>query len=620
MADPRRQYQRELGRYGLGLGGMSSGIGQSRSPFAEEGPAAGGYSFDQEVYPDDPLAGLTLEESMDLLTTMGIDPSNPALVYEGIIDRASRRPESVLPNIPADVEDFSDFASAYGDVMAAIEERPETTSTPLTPNEMFQNMETNPSAFDLDGPEAVLDPAAIAEIDAALEKASIAKPRETAEDFRQKEAQIAEIQGGLKSMPVAEAEAITEQMFTAAMQDFIQEARGTGPDIEGPRSLEDYKKEFAEATGIDISGKPDKSQALMAFGLALMQNKAGKGFNISKMLGEVGVAGEAAMPALEKAKERARQDGIAAGKYALEMRSADTAKAEAARERAMERSNYFVVPRSDDIKGFLAGIGEGRGRLESLSKYELNRLQNNPEFTSKFDILPASTWATVVGEAMKTPEAQDLYLTSAKEIPLFEGAESDLFKIRVYDPDPNKNPNGQPVIAGNGQDQYEALARIARDNQRVKEQFIELGILNEGTSIYRYTIDSLNSLGSAFGLQFGNDVPETQRMKMILEKMQAKNAPAILGELGKTISDSDRARVASIVGTITPTTDPRELQAKFEELFNDIILGAEADILQGLTTLDRYTGRSVGGALDGSVLSEDEQKELKIGLEALGVK
>ena len=408
-----------------------------------------------------------------------------------------------------------------------------------------------------------------------------------------------------------------EQMFTAAMQDFIQEARGTGPDVKGPRSLEEYKKEFAEATGIDISGKPDKSQALMAFGLALMQNKAGKGFNISKMLGEVGVAGEAAMPALEKAKERARQDGIAAGKYALEMRSADQAKAEAAREKAMERSNYFVVPRSEDVKGFLAGIGEGRGRLESLSKYELNRLQNNPEFAKKFDILPAATWATVVEEAMKTPEAKDLYLTSAKEVPLFEGAESDLFKIRVYDPDPNKNPNGQPVIAGNGQDQYEALARMARDTQKAKEQFVDLGILNEGTSIYRYTIDSLNSLGSAFGLQFGNDVPETQRMKMILEKMQAKNAPAILGEAGKTISDADRARVAAIVGTIGATTDPRELQAKFEGLFNDIILGAEADIRQGLSTLNRYTGRSIGDSLGEGDLTEEEQAELYPALKAI---
>jgi len=462
-----------------------------------------------------------------------------------------------------------------------------------------------------------------AEIQAALDAqfdtvaAQKKKDAQRAEDFRAKEAKIAEGQGGLQSMTVADSKNATEQMFAAAMDDFIKDARGTGPDVKGPKSLDDYKKEFADATGIKL-GKIDKGAALMAAGAVLMNNKAGgKGF--SGMLSALGEASEAALPKLEAARAQSRQEAVAAGKYALEMRAADTAKAEAAREKAMERSNYFVVPRSDDVKGFLAGIGEGRGRLESLSKYELNKLQNNPEFTDKFDVLPAATWATVVEEAMKTPEAKELYLTSAKEVPLFEGAESDLFKIRVYDPDPNKNPNGQPVIAGNGQDQYEALARMARDTAKAKDQFVELGVLNQGTSIYRYTVDSLNSLGSAFGLQFGSDVPETQRMKMILEKMQAKNAPAILGEAGKTISDADRARVAAIVGTITPTTDPRELQAKFEGLFNDIILGAESDIRQGLNTLDRYTGRSIGGSLSGGDLSEEEQNELKIGLEALGI-
>ena len=64
------------------------------------------------------------------------------------------------------------------------------------------------------------------------------------------------------------------------------------------------KKEFADATGIDISGKVDKSHALMTFGLALMQNKAGKGFNVGKMLSAVGKAGETALPALEKAREK----------------------------------------------------------------------------------------------------------------------------------------------------------------------------------------------------------------------------------------------------------------------------------------------------------------------------
>jgi hypothetical protein len=36
----------------------------------------------------------------------------------------------------------------------------------------------------------------------------------------------------------------------------------------------------------------------MAFGLAAMQNRAGKGFNVGRMLESLGQAGEKALPAL----------------------------------------------------------------------------------------------------------------------------------------------------------------------------------------------------------------------------------------------------------------------------------------------------------------------------------
>jgi len=412
---------------------------------------------------------------------------------------------------------------------------------------------------------------------------------------------------------------VVEDAFVAGMDDFLEAIRGAGPDTPKVKDIDEYKKEFAKATGIDISGKVDKSNALMAFGLALMQNKAGRGFNVGKMLASVGEAGTAALPALEKAKAQARNDAIAAGKYALEARSADETKAAAAREKAMERSGYYVVPRSEDVKGFLAGISEGRGRLEQLSKYEVDKLQNNPEFKKKFDILPGSAWSSIVEEAMKTPEAKDMYLTTGRDIPLIPDIEDDLFKIRVFDAHPNKNPGGQALMSGDGQQQYEALARMARDNEKAKQKFVELGVLNEGTNILRYSIDSLDSLLSAFGLPFQENEPESMKMKRILTAMAAKEAPRILGESGKTISDGDRDRVKDIVGDITATSDPRQLQAKFESLFNEIILGREADIKQALSTLNRYSGRNIGEALGKGDLNEEEAKELADALKGWGL-
>ena len=102
----------------------------------------------------------------------------------------------------------------------------------------------------------------------------------------------------------------------------IEALKGNDPDA---KKTEDYMKEFAEATGVSIDGKADKSQALMAFGLALMQNKAGKGFDVSKALSALGEAGTAAAPAFQKAKDTARANRIAAGKYALQEKKAAAA-------------------------------------------------------------------------------------------------------------------------------------------------------------------------------------------------------------------------------------------------------------------------------------------------------
>tara|TARA_R110000851_G_scaffold142549_1_gene281196 strand:- start:629 stop:2542 length:1914 start_codon:yes stop_codon:yes gene_type:complete len=113
------------------------------------------------------------------------------------------------------------------------------------------------------------------------------------------------------------AERTTRQLQEEAL---IDAAKSKGEEVT-PATREEllakYKKEFYEATGLDPSGKADKSSALMAMGLALMQNKAGKGFNVGRMLSAVGEAGEKALPKLEAAKKAAKAEALASGQYAL---------------------------------------------------------------------------------------------------------------------------------------------------------------------------------------------------------------------------------------------------------------------------------------------------------------
>jgi hypothetical protein len=173
------------------------------------------------------------------------------------------------------------------------------------------------------------------DIDNILSGLSEKKQREKdAEEFRAEEAKIADAQG-LQGKPPEIAKLLddssspdknkaVEDTFMSGIDEMMSVLGREVPKV-GDREelLQKYMQEFSEATGIPVEGKIDKSQALMALGLGLMQNRAGKGFNVGRILSSVGEAGQAAMPYLTKAKEDAKQARIAAGKYALEKIKSD---------------------------------------------------------------------------------------------------------------------------------------------------------------------------------------------------------------------------------------------------------------------------------------------------------
>jgi len=159
---------------------------------------------------------------------------------------------------------------------------------------------------------------------------------------------------------------ITEGQKTAdAYQNLMQSALNSYNDAigrapSGAKSMAEYKKEFSEATGIDISGDPDNKAALTAFGLALMQNKAGKGFNVGNILSEVGAAGEKALPLMEAARKEARAGQLAAGQYAL----TTSATADATRQKFLIDQSNYLQQRQDSL------LDKARARVEAIEDRE----------------------------------------------------------------------------------------------------------------------------------------------------------------------------------------------------------------------------------------------------------
>jgi len=361
--------------------------------------------------------------------------------------------------------------------------------------------------------------------------------------------------GAAVDSPILTEGSITQDQadegFLAAMDDFFESARGAGPAVPEKRTIEEYKKAFSEATGIDTSGKVDKKDALMAFGLALMQNKAGKGFNVGKMLTSVGEAGDKAMPALMKAKDRARQGALAGGKYALQTESADKAVRAAANEKAMQREQYYVYQRGPDGAPFAK---LDTGDLFHLSKYELNELMNDPKFDKGYSFITGKDYLDLQDTGTPT-DFGDPFGKETK-ISLLGGDIEGVNPIYIVDGQrPDGNYKGQKKEKSFLQSDAKSIAKnfIKEQKSILKEQDEFSGLISNiqsGVSIPKQISSSIIQFGRNLGLDLNDGPTQIAQARKKLEKIQLLNATEILQESGKTLSDADRERVSKFVGTI----------------------------------------------------------------------
>ena len=444
--------------------------------------------------------------------------------------------------------------------------------------------------------------------------------QERAEDFRAKEQ--ARLQGTVSTPDETgerEQKAVDDG-FIGAMKEYLnssgQKTKSSGV-TGGARDLDFYKKEFAKATGVDISGKPDKSNFLMALGLGLMQNRAGKGFNVGKILTAVGESTEKAMPKLIEAQKEAKANMIAAGKYAIQAKAKDAATAAAAAKNLKKTGGYFIVP-----TGGKAGLTPAdyvnladKGRYMKLSNSQLAQLEANPEFNKNFSILPGDMWGDIVKETIESQGKGGVkFLEKVVNVPMFAGAEGDYFNIPIQYADQNTVPKGQiasPRFAGSERDAINKLQELKSSADRSEAEFKKIASALNETSLTRqdqtiaYGIQFLRGFGIK-GKQVydedGNliDKPTAeQRLTYYLTKLQAEEASNILQEAGKTLSDKDREMVKQIVGQIgilaAEGADKTLIVEKINNLYGRIVGAKRRNLQQAAQGLFSY---GVTGAAD----------------------
>lgn len=368
----------------------------------------------------------------------------------------------------------------------------------------------------------------------------------------------------------------------SAIADYLSQVRGDQKEV-GPTSFDDYIKEFGDATGLDISGDPDNKQALMSFGLALMQNRAGKGFDVSKILTSVGEAGEAAMPDFRKAVSEAKSIRARAGSYALSNAKSDKAK-------AMNRGSYVIIPKKG---GLASSILKNNGEFTRLNSYELNNLIGNEKFDNEYEIIDSSVYTDMTKSLITAQNKgkKKIFLEKPRSIPLFSGSKTtfDVFYANPNNPTGTKSQVISPELAVN------AIQTMEKSLTRRVDKFRDIAkLINESPDID--AASQVGSFGKQLAISFGIKIGDGQttplkQLNALLIELKARNAAEILGESGKTISDNDRNLVDSIVGSINPLkgdADIKLLKAKLGRLFKQITSSKNDEIEESYSNLSKF--------------------------------
>lgn len=385
-----------------------------------------------------------------------------------------------------------------------------------------------------------------------------------------------------------------------AFEDAMSEYENINAGEETPRkTLAEYKKDFADATGVDVSGKVDKSAALQAFGLALMQNQAGKGFNVSKLLTSLGEAGEKASPKLEKARERARTAQLAAGKYGLEQVAADDATEIATRVAQKKALNELNDTNLDNKSKAIIKQAELNNNMA------IARLNNNTKLREA---------------SIAANEAPDIYTDKTEQQALFPDA-PDAFQVSAYIADGNQlakarasggeipvqlTPASYKAVIQNLKQEESAINKRAEEFKKFEEN------VSKGITVQDQISASLKSFGRNFGIGLGDKTAPVEQAKFFLDRIQTQFAPQILQEAGKTISDADRERVKRVAGQIDLLiADEAQVLAKVREIYKLVVDAERTNLDTAYGTLEEM-GYSSGRPTQDIDEEMDEDAEAEL--------
>ena len=347
--------------------------------------------------------------------------------------------------------------------------------------------------------------------------------------------------------PDEDQEAVVEDTFMSGMSEVFNALQKPVPELgDRDEMLQKYKDEFAEATGISIDGKPNKSQALMAMGLALMQNRAGKGFNVGKIFNSIGEAGTAAMPYLTKAKDEAKQASIAAGKYALEKIKSD------------EDARSAIIAANDALAQELL-IKDLEFQQERQLQIEKARLEGDE---------------TKLAEALKNT-TQKTFKVGGAEVKIGFGRDIESGGKTVF-----STPEPDAVTVA---DAYKKTGEGLQTLRRMEDIILRIQSSGEdqlGGPALQTAIEGVISVGNSMGMNLeypsGDDVALKQQLEVLQRTVMARFKKFLAQETGNGISNVDVADIKAALGDYNYFDDPAKALMSIREMQELFILSQES--------------------------------------------
>jgi len=350
-------------------------------------------------------------------------------------------------------------------------------------------------------------------------------------DMSQEGAEMEVITPEMKEPVLSEAEKkaqAQQTLFKEAMDDINKiygKDSGTG---KTRKTLAEYKKDFAEATGIDVSGEPDNKLALMSLGLSLMQNRAGKDFNLSNIIGAAGEAGQKALPLFEKARQEARAGQVAAGKFALQETKADRAAA---------------LATAKEKRKALAALGKEFRDENSKRRLEYIKHKNNMEIELlKADMKPLDAKGKVTTQTL---EGNNFLKVDTAFV---TGSRNRVFLAPVQQSEKHANQYVNILEAkGSIREVQDILQELA--NQPNKPSAISilegrvlslLKPLGIGDTDYSQGLDKIIKEGTT---------PE-QQVRAIQDRLISQYKKFLTKETGNGVSEGDIKRLKKLIGEI----------------------------------------------------------------------